>query len=192
MSPSSFALSFCAYLPNSRTPLGPLSTHQARLSRFLLTFISIVAQVNSQVAPSSAQKSPERQFANPEGYLVPTHRLTSAIPSVLSLRIENGTIHGLISPKYTMRSELHKGPPPDIGFPCFEVTYYDKPASAGITAKATDARSRRWPDSSQSFHNDGSINGLKPSSEDTQHQWRQKPGELLTNKFLLIDNVSAV
>ena len=86
-----------------------------------------------------------------------------------------------------MRSEFHKEPPPDLEFPSFEVTYYDKPASAGITVKTTDARRRRWPDSSQSFHNDGSISGLKPSSEDTQHQWRQKLGELLTDKFLLVD-----
>lgn len=86
-----------------------------------------------------------------------------------------------------MRSEVHKEPPPDIGFPCFEVTYYDQPTSAGITVKTTDARRKRWPDSSQSFHSDGSISGLKPSNEDTQHQWRQKLGELLTVKFLLTD-----
>ncbi|KAF9792487.1 hypothetical protein BJ322DRAFT_50659 [Thelephora terrestris] len=86
-----------------------------------------------------------------------------------------------------MRSELHKEPPPDIEFPYFEVTYYDQPASAGITIKATDARSKRWPDTSQSFHSDGSISGLKPSNDDTQHQWRQKLGELLTNNFLLAD-----
>lgn len=86
-----------------------------------------------------------------------------------------------------MRSEFHKEPPPDIEFPYFEVTYYDQPASAGITVKSTDARSKRWPDTSQAFHSDGSISGLKPSSDDTQHQWRQKLGEILTNKFLLTD-----
>lgn len=86
-----------------------------------------------------------------------------------------------------MRGELHKQPPPDIEFPHFEVTYYDQPASAGITIKTTDARSERWPDSSQEFHSDGSISGLKPSSDDTQHQWRQKLGELLTSNFLLVD-----
>ena len=86
-----------------------------------------------------------------------------------------------------MRSETHKEPPPDIEFPCFEVTYYDQPASAGITVKVTDARSKRWPDTSQSFHSDGSISGLKPSNDDIQHQWRQKLGEILTNKFLLTD-----
>jgi len=86
-----------------------------------------------------------------------------------------------------MRSEVHKEPPPDVEFPYFEVTYYDQPASAGITVKLTDARSKRWPDTSQSFHSDGSISGLRPSNDDTQHQWRQKLGEILTNKFLLTD-----
>jgi len=86
-----------------------------------------------------------------------------------------------------MRGEVHKGPPPDIEFPYFEVIFYDQPASAGITIKTTDARRKRWPDTSQSFHSDGSINSLKPSSEDTQHQWRQKIGEFLTDKFILTD-----
>lgn len=87
-----------------------------------------------------------------------------------------------------MRGEVHRGPPPDIEFPYFEVIYYDKPASAGIRIKTTDANSKRWPDVSQSFHSDGSISGLKPSDEDTQHQWRQKLGELLTDRFLLVDD----
>lgn len=86
-----------------------------------------------------------------------------------------------------MRGEAHRGPPPDIEFPYFEVVFYDQPASAGIKIKTTDARRKRWPDSSQSFHSDGSISGLKPSHEDTQHQWRQKLGELLTDRFLLAD-----
>lgn len=86
-----------------------------------------------------------------------------------------------------MRSQFHKEPPPDLEFPYFEVTYYDQPASAGITIKTTDARSKRWPDTTQSFHSDGSISGLSTSKEDTQHQWRQKLGELLTDKFLLAD-----
>lgn len=86
-----------------------------------------------------------------------------------------------------MRGEVYKEPPPDVEFPYFEVTYYDRPPSAGITIKVTDARSERWPDSSQSFHSDGSISGLKVSHEDTQHQWRQKLGELLRDKFLLAD-----
>jgi hypothetical protein len=93
---------------------------------------------------------------------------------------------------YTTRGEFHKEPPPDIEFPHFEVIYYDQPASAGIRFKTTDARSERWPDSTQEFHSDGSISGLKPSSDDTQHQWRQKLGELLTSKFLLSDEQLSV
>jgi hypothetical protein len=86
-----------------------------------------------------------------------------------------------------MRGEVHKGPPPDIEFPYFEVIFYDQPASAGITVKTTDARSKRWPDTSQSFHSDGSINSWKPSNDDTQHQWRQKIGEFLRDSFILAD-----
>ena len=110
--------------------------------------------------------------------------ITSGIPSASPSALEQGkfTVY-----RHTMRSEVRKEPPHDIEFPYFEVTYYDQPASAGITIKTTDARSERWPDSSQSFHNDGSISGLKPSNEDTQHQWRQKLGELLTGGFLLVD-----
>lgn len=86
-----------------------------------------------------------------------------------------------------MRSEVHKEPPPDIEFPHFAVTYYDQPESVGITFKTTDGRSKRWPDCSQTFHSDGSINSWQPSDEGVQHSWRQKLGEVLTDRFLLVD-----
>ncbi|KAF9653192.1 hypothetical protein BDM02DRAFT_3108369 [Thelephora ganbajun] len=87
-----------------------------------------------------------------------------------------------------MRGEVYKEPPPDIEFPYFEVTYYDKPESVGITIKTTDARSRNWPDCSQTIHSDGSIISWQPSDESIQHLWRQKLGELLTDRFLLVDS----
>lgn len=86
-----------------------------------------------------------------------------------------------------MRGEAHKEPPLDVEFPYFEVIYYDQPESVGITIKATDARSKRWPESSKTIESDGSINIWEPADEDTQHNWRQKLGEFLTDKFLLVD-----
>jgi hypothetical protein len=86
-----------------------------------------------------------------------------------------------------MGGEVHKAPPPDLEFSHFEITYYDQPESVGITIKTTDARSKRWPDCGQGLHDDGSISIMNPSNEDTQHQWRQKLGELLTDNFLLVD-----
>jgi len=86
-----------------------------------------------------------------------------------------------------MRGDVHKEPPPDIEFPYFRVTYYEKPDSVGITIKTTDARSGRWPDTTQGIHDDGSIFSCLPSDEDTQYNWKQKLGELLTDSFLLVD-----
>lgn len=86
-----------------------------------------------------------------------------------------------------MQGDTHKPPPPDIEFPYFEVNYYDQPESAGITIKATDGRTERWPDCEKTILSDGSINIWEPSDEDTQHQWRQKLGEFLTDKALLPD-----
>ena len=86
-----------------------------------------------------------------------------------------------------MRSEVHKEPPPDLEFPYFKVTYYDQPESVGITIKTTDGRSKRWPDCSQTFHSDGSINNWQVSEEDQQYHWKQKLGELLRDSFLLVD-----
>ena len=86
-----------------------------------------------------------------------------------------------------MRGETVREPPPDIEFPYFSVTYYDQPASVGITFKTTDARSKRWPDCSQTILSDGSINSWQPSDEGVQHSWRQKLGEVLTDCFLLVD-----
>jgi hypothetical protein len=83
--------------------------------------------------------------------------------------------------------EGHKAPPPDLDFPYFELVYYDLPESVGITIRTTDGRSNRWPDCLKEFHSDGSINQWQPSDEATQHSWRQKLGELLTDKFLLVD-----
>jgi len=86
-----------------------------------------------------------------------------------------------------MRGEHHNEPPPDIEFPYFEVAYYEQPLSVGIRVTATDARRERLEDPSQTFHGDGSINIWKHASEDTQHRWRQKLGELLRGRFLLED-----
>lgn len=86
-----------------------------------------------------------------------------------------------------MRGDLRKEPPSDMEFPYFTVTYYDQPESVGITITKTDGRSERWPDSTPEFYVDGSISESKPAKEDTQHQWRQKLGEMLTDKFLLVD-----
>jgi len=91
-----------------------------------------------------------------------------------------------------MRGEVHKEPPPDIEFPYFEVNYYDQPESVGITIKATDARSKRWPECSQTIDSDGSINIWEHGDEDTQHSWRQKLGEFLTDRFLLADSKLSV
>ena len=96
--------------------------------------------------------------------------------------------YGLFCIRASMQGDFLKEPPPDIEFPCFEVIYYDRPESVGITIKATDARSNRWPDCGQTILADGSINNWQPSDEDTQHQWRQKLGEFLTDKFLLADS----
>lgn len=86
-----------------------------------------------------------------------------------------------------MRAEVYREPPPDVEFPYFEVSYYDKPESAVIKIKTTDGRSKRWPDSSQGIHDDGSIISCQPSDDETQHNWRQKLGELLRDRFLLAD-----
>ena len=86
-----------------------------------------------------------------------------------------------------MRGDVHKQPPDDLEFPYFEITYYDQPESVGITIKASDGRSKRWPDPSRAVNDDGSINTWEPADEDTQHNWRQKLGEFLTDKFLLVD-----
>jgi len=87
----------------------------------------------------------------------------------------------------TMRGEAHVELPPDVEFPYFRVTYYEQPHSVGITIKATDGRSNRWPDCSQTFHSDGSINSWQHSDDDVQYVWRQKLGELLTDWFLVSD-----
>jgi len=86
-----------------------------------------------------------------------------------------------------MKREAHREPPPDIEFPYFKVTYFDVPLSVGITIKASDGQSERWPDCTQGFHDDGSINAWQPSDDDVQYLWRQKLGELLTEWFLMRD-----
>jgi hypothetical protein len=86
-----------------------------------------------------------------------------------------------------MRGDFHKEPPLDIEFPYFEVVYYDQPESVGITINATDGRSKRWPDCSQTMESDGSINIWEPADDGAQHTWRQKLGEFLTDRFLLVD-----
>jgi len=86
-----------------------------------------------------------------------------------------------------MKGETRSEPPPDIEFPHFKVTYYEVPHSVGITIKTTDGRKRRWPDCSQGFHSDGSINNWQPADEDVEYLWRQKLGELLTEWFLMSD-----
>lgn len=100
---------------------------------------------------------------------------------------ELAKIHGLFSADTTMRGDVHREPPPDIEFPYFKVTYYERPESVGIAFKTTDARSGRWPESIHRIHEDGSHISCQPSDEDTQYNWRQKLGELLTDRFLLID-----
>jgi hypothetical protein len=87
-----------------------------------------------------------------------------------------------------LRGEVHKEPPPDIEFPYFEIAYYDQPKSTSITIKTTDARSKRWPDCLKTFHSDGSINSWQPSDDVVQFTWKQKLGELLTDKFILSDS----
>jgi len=86
-----------------------------------------------------------------------------------------------------MRGDVRKQPPDDLEFPYFEIIYYDQPVSVGITIKATDGRSKRWPDCSKTINDDGSINTWEQADEDVQHNWRQKLGELLTDRFLLVD-----
>jgi len=86
-----------------------------------------------------------------------------------------------------MRGEVHKEPPPDVEFPHFKVIYYDQPESVGIKVTKTDARKKRWPDLSREILDDGSINIWQVAGEGVQHNWRQKLGELLRDKFLLVD-----
>lgn len=101
--------------------------------------------------------------------------------------LETRKISGSFTTGATMGGEIHREPPPDIEFPYFKVTYYDQPESVGITVKTTDARIKRWPQSSREFHNDGSINSWQPSDENVEYVWRQKLGELMTDWFLLCD-----
>ena len=126
-------------------------------------------------------------IAEPRWLSITPITITPTVPSVASVS-KVGKIHSLFRAMTTLKGEIHKEPPPDIEFPYFEVIYYDQPESVGIKFKTTDARSKRWPDASQTFHSDGSINSWQPSDEDVQYMWKQKLGEFLADSFLLTDS----